>query len=340
VAHLAFAFCCLVWGSTFILLERVTRVFGPVEIAVLRMLCGAAAVSLFWWLRNRDFRLARRDWIPLLVVAFIFTAPSQIIQAYILAHGFNHSFLGSMVAAIPLLTILISVPMLGQRPTARELVGVLGGLACMFLLVEDGVERGMSPALLGLVFLVPLSATLSNTYIKWKLAHVPAAPLTVALLVMASVALLPLELFPAVMNHWEIAAPENAVVTPISVLYLFLIGIVGSGISTMIFVWMVLKKGPLFAGMTTYIVPLLALAWGSFDQESISTRQLIAIAAILAMVAVVQSGGRREEAADPGEEHLSPGELLAPAVPLMVLAVDPELSATHPVADVPESLAS
>ena len=26
--HLAFIFCCFVWGSTFILLERVTHVFG------------------------------------------------------------------------------------------------------------------------------------------------------------------------------------------------------------------------------------------------------------------------------------------------------------------------
>jgi drug/metabolite transporter (DMT)-like permease len=340
VAHLAFVFCCVVWGSTFILLERVTHVFGPVEIAVLRMFSGAAAVSVFWWLRNRSFRLAGRDWIPLLVVAFVFTAPSQVFQAYVLAHGFNHSFLGSMVAAIPLLTILISVPMLGEKPTSRELIGVLGGLACMFLLVEDGVERGMSAGLLALVFTVPLSATLSNTYIKWKLSHVPAAPLTVALLVAAAVSLLPLQLFPAVLEKLQIAAPAGASVTPISVFYLFLIGVVGSGISTMVFVWMVLERGPLFAGMTTYIVPLLALVWGGYDQETISARQLAAIAAILAMVAVVQSGSRRSFDEAQADVRDSPGELLAPAVPLMVLSVDPELTATPAPSEIPESLAS
>ncbi len=290
MAHLAFAFCCIVWGSTFILLDRVTHVFGPVEIAVLRLFAGGAAVSVFWWLRNRDYRWARRDWAPLLVVALLFTAPSQVIQAFVLAHGFNHSFLGSMVAAIPLLTILISIPMLGLRPSPRELVGVLGGLACMGLLVEDGVERGVSPWLLVLVFLVPLSATLSNVYIKWKLPHVPAAPLTVALLVVSALSLLPLEIFPAALAKWQMTAPAGAIVTPQAVFYLFLIGVVGSGISTMVFIWMVLKKGPLFAGMTTYVVPILALVWGGFDQETISTPQLVAIATILAMVAVVQSG--------------------------------------------------
>ncbi len=45
VAQIAFLFCCLVWGTSFILLERVTHVMGPVEIAIWRMLTGAAVVG-------------------------------------------------------------------------------------------------------------------------------------------------------------------------------------------------------------------------------------------------------------------------------------------------------
>ena len=90
-------------------------------------------------------------------------------------------------------------------------------------------------------------------------------------------------------------------------LYLFLLGVVGSGISTMVFVWMILKKGPLFAGMTTYVVPVLALLWGLADGETITPRQLVAIAGVLFMVALVQSGARRpavwEQAID---EAISP----------------------------------
>ena len=129
----------------------------------------------------------------------MFTAPPQVIQAYVLEQGFGHSFFGTMVAAIPLLTILVSVPMLGMLPTGRELFGVLGGLACMFLLVEDGVHRGMSSGLLALTLIIPLSSALSNTFIKWKLPHVPAAPLTTMLLVVAGLALVPLQLSPQLM---------------------------------------------------------------------------------------------------------------------------------------------
>ena len=58
---------------------------------------------------------------------------------------------------------------------------------------------------------------------------------------------------------------------------------------------MVFKRGPLFAGMTTYVVPMLAMAWGLFDHETISTQQLVAMAGVLVMVGLVQSGTTRPE---------------------------------------------
>jgi drug/metabolite transporter (DMT)-like permease len=303
VAHLAFIFCCFVWGTSFILLERVTHFFGPVEIGIWRMLSGAAVVGLFWWLRRDGLALQRRDWVYMGIAALAFTAPPQVIQAYVLAQGFGHSFFGTMVAAIPLLTILVSIPMLRVVPTSRELFGVLGGLACMWLLVEDGVHRGMSLGLLALTFVIPLSSALSNTFIKWKLPHVPAAPLTATLLVAASFALLPLQLSTPALEAMNIAGPADAAATPTALVYLLLLGIVGSGISTLVFIWMILEKGPLFAGMTTYVVPVLALLWGTVDRETISPRQMLAIAGVLAMVALVQTGSR-ETQTEPLAERL------------------------------------
>jgi drug/metabolite transporter (DMT)-like permease len=307
VAHLAFVFCCVIWGTSFILLERVTHVFGPVEIGIWRMFSGAAAVAVCWWFNDRNFRLSHRDWLIMIVASLVFTAPPQVIQSYVLHQGFGHSFFGTIVAAVPLLTILVSVPMLRIWPTQRELVGVLGGLACLWFLVEDGMDRGMSVGLLVLALMIPLASALSNTVIKWKLPHVPAAPLTAILLLVAGFTLVPLQLSPSATDALHVAAPTGGSVTATAAFYLFLLGVVGSGISTMVFVWMILKRGPLFAGMTTYVVPVLALLWGLADGETITPRQLIAIAGVLAMVAMVQSGSRRpailEQAID---EAISP----------------------------------
>jgi len=315
VAHLAFIFCCVVWGTSFILLERVTHVMGPVEIGIWRLLCGAGIVGSCWWLKRGAYRVSGRDLALIGVSSLLFTAPPQIIQAYVLEQGFGHGFFGTMVAAIPLMTILVSVPMLGVRPTSRELIGVLVGLACIFLLVEDGMQRGMSLSLLALTMLIPLSSALSNTFYKWQLPHVPAAPLTTLILVVSAFALMPLQATPGLLASMHVGAPVGVEVSPDAVIYLLLLGIVGSGVSTMTYIWLVLKRGPLFAGMTTYVVPVIALLWGTLDHEAISGQQVVAIAGVLTMVAIVQTGSKRTSTS----EVLQPaaaGDLVA-SIPLL-----------------------
>jgi hypothetical protein len=77
--------------------------------------------------------------------------------------------------------------------------------------------------------------------------------------------------------------------------YLGLLGVVATGLSTAAFFYMVFKQGPLFAGMTTYVVPMLAMVWGMFDHEQISTQQLAAMAGVFVMVGLVQSGAASTE---------------------------------------------
>ena len=72
--------------------------------------------------------------------------------------------------------------------------------------------------------------------------------------------------------------------------YLLVLGVVATGISTVAFFYMVFKHGPLFAGMTTYVVPILALAWGQFDHETISA-------------AAARSNGRRARHGRPRPER-------------------------------------
>src|SRR4051812_40759405 len=262
---------------------------GPVEIGIWRMVSGAAVVGACWWVKRDRYRMTMRDLVLIACSSLLLTVPTQIIQAYVLEQGYGHGFFGTMVAAIPLLTILVSVPMLGVRPTGRELFGVLGGLACIFVLVEDGMQRGMSPGLLALTMIIPLSSALGNTFYKWKVPHVPAAPLTTIILLVSTIALLPLQAAPRLMSSLSIGPPTGTAVSAGAVIYLLLLGVIGSGVSSMAYIWLVLKRGPLFAGMTTYVVPVIALLWGTLDHETISGQQSLAIAGVLGMVALVQT---------------------------------------------------
>jgi drug/metabolite transporter (DMT)-like permease len=165
----------------------------------------------------------------------------------------------------------------------------LGGLACVWLIVDDGFDRGMSLGFVALTLSIPLSSALSNTIIKWKLGNVPAVPLTTGILAIAGLSLLPLEFSPAAKSALHLSNPTETA-TALTWAYVFTLGVVATGISTAVFVWLIIVRGPLFAGMTTYVVPVLSLLWGTVDSERISPQQLVAIAGVLSMVALVQSG--------------------------------------------------
>ncbi len=211
MAYAAFVFVCLMWGSTFILLERVSHALGPVDVGTWRLLSAAAALGVIWWCKRDVYRLERRDWGPILISALVANVPPYISQPYVLAQGFGHSFFGVAVAAVPLLTILMSIPMLGVWPTFRQLTGVIGGLVCLWFVVEDGFGRGMSFSLLALAAMVPLTASFNNTYIKRNLSHAQALPMTAAMLGSAGLMMLPLVFCRPLLDSLHLGGPVHPV---------------------------------------------------------------------------------------------------------------------------------
>jgi drug/metabolite transporter (DMT)-like permease len=283
----AFAFICLVWGSTFIATERASHALGPVGIGVWRLLGGTLVLAVLWAINHRSFRISRRDWPALLAYTLTVVLP-YVVQPYVLEQGFGHSFFSAMVALIPLMTIVSSLPILGVRPSGRELAGVLGGLACIVLLLMDGFDRGISPRLFGLALVIPLCSAIGNPFVKRMLSHVPALPVTAASLGCAGLLLVPMELAPSSLSSIGLDGPAAPHDLTIAVAAMLFLTVFGTALSTLAFMWLVIRRGPLFPSMTTYIVPLVGLLWGRYDHEVITTRQLVAMAGVITMVALVQ----------------------------------------------------
>ncbi len=300
--YLLFLLLCLVWGSNFIMMERATHAFNPVTVAFGRLLCGSIVLALIWLLGRKRYRIAAIDWAKITLVTFLATSVPFVIQSYVVGRGFGHSYFAIMVALVPLVTIVVSVPMLGQWPSWRQMVGILGGLVCMGFIVGDGSDRGMSAGLLLLALVVPCVYAVGNTFVKWKLSHVPALPLTTLLLGVAALILLPLELSPTAQHAIGLTGPAEPHDWVLATAALLLSGVLATGLSVLVFIHLVIQQGPLFAGMVTYVVPVLALLWGAVDNETITTRQLVAMAGVLGMVALVQVGSARHDAPAPGAD--------------------------------------
>jgi len=299
--YLSFLFICFVWGSSFILVDRAAHALGPVTIGMDRLLGGSLVLGLYWAYSRRPVQIRARDWRHILVVAAMANAWPFVVLPYVMTQADEHAYFGMMVALVPLVTLLAAIPMLGIWPSPRQLVGVLGGLVCMAGVVLDGSKRGISLGVLALGLTVPFTYALGNTYIKWKLDHLHSLPLTVLFLGAGGLMLFPLWCWPAAQAAAGIGGPAQPYDWPLALVSISLLAIVGTGLAILLFIHLVKHQGPLFAGMVTYVIPVMALAWGQYDGERLTPLQLAAMAGVLTMVALVQWG-----AANNGQELPDP----------------------------------
>lgn len=297
--YVLFAIVCVTFGSNFILMHRAALAMGPVYVALGRVLGASIVLGIVWWFATPKSRFKLELMPHIALVALLGNVVPFVIQPCVIHQGMDHSFVGMLVAFTPLLTILVSIPMLGVRPTLPQTIGVLGGLVCMGLILLDGSHREFAMDHLLWAMSVPLGYAISNVYIKRACHGVATLPLTALIFSASTLMLLPLAVAEPLLDPFGLGPPQNPTGWPLAIASVLFLGIIGTGFSGYIFVRLVQKEGPLFAGMVTYVIPLLALFWGSYDHETITLRQTIAIIGVLGMVALTQYGTRRAAIIDP-----------------------------------------
>jgi len=295
MAYARFLLICVIWGSSFILMKKAYLAFGPVTIAGLRAASGAAILLLLWHaLRrgaHRRWPLGRAQLLPLMVPVLIGFVYPYVMQPHLVGKHQDSAYFGMMVALVPLLTIVVSVPVLRMWPRWRELAGVLVGLVCMVLLGGVGEARGVPWYDFVLAATMPTSYAVSNTVIKRVFHDVPPMALTCSGLALAGLLLLPTGL------AGESVKTADAQPMTVAVLSVGVLGVLGTGVAMYLFNGLIQSHGPLFAGMVTYLVPLGALVWGWLDDERVTAAQLVAMGGIFLGVALVQWPGRSARAA-------------------------------------------
>jgi drug/metabolite transporter (DMT)-like permease len=283
LAYVWFVFICVTWGSSMILMKKAALAMSPLEIATWRLIGGAVTLGLLCWWNRSTLGFRRQDWRWLLVIVVLGYAWPYSWQPWLVArHG--SAFIGMTVSFVPLLTILVSVPILGVFPTARQVAGVLGALVCLGMLVIDGIQRAIPLRDLVLAGTVPLGYAICNVCIRRWLSHVAPLPLSFQSMAVSGLLLLPISLnfrgpVSASSDDWMVAIGSVAV-----------LGIFSTGLAIWLFNKLIHEQGPLFAGMATNLVPVGAVLWGWLDQETVSPLQVVALLGIVLMVSVVQFG--------------------------------------------------
>ncbi|MEO0514225.1 MAG: EamA family transporter [Planctomycetota bacterium] len=306
MAYAWFGLVCVIWGSSFILMKKAAVVFGPLTIGAGRVLGGAIVLGVLlgatagWRRRRRQeglppsgaIKFSTWSWRGFgalwVVVVLGFVYPFSM-QPYLIGRLGQSGFIGMMVCLVPLLTIAASVVLLRVWPSWRQWIGVVVGFAAMPVLFGVGRELGVSGWEFVLAATVPLGYAVSNTWVKKTLSHWSPAALTASACALAAWVLVPAGLSREKMHIGEVdTATLIAAVGAVLVL-----GVMGTGVATVLFYRLVQERGPLFAGMVTYVVPVEALLLGAMDGEAVTRGQVVALAVILGCVALVQWPARK-----------------------------------------------
>ena len=261
--------------------------FNAPAISAGRMLGGMLALSAVWLLlrrftnEKRSWTLGRQDVPALGVVVVVGFVVPWTLQPYLIGTYQQSGLFGMMVSLVPLLTVVVSMPMLGVRPNPRQGLGVLLGLVMVVILFGDAVNAHGVPAwAMGLAVAVPLCYAVSNTWVKLRFHDADSLLLSAVVMGIGLLFMLPVARLNGAINNISIGKAIASVA---------FLGIVGSGLAMWMFYKMIQLRGPLFAGMVTYVVPGIAVILGwAFEDEVVTQWQVLALVGIVVSVALVQ----------------------------------------------------
>ena len=266
----------LIWGSSFILIKKGLVGLSPLQVGSLRIVMAGLFLFLFGFKKIR--KITKKEWKWIAATGFLGT----FFPAFLFAFGqteIDSAIASILNSTVPLLTLITGLLFFGAIFIRRQFIGVMIGLLGTVLLIVSGAS--LNPGQNYYFSLLPLLATIMYAFnanlIKHYLQEIPVLRLTVG----SFVAIFPCALLVLCSTGFFEAKFLALEETRISLLYVAILGIAGTGIAKVIFYRLVQISSPVFSTSFTYLIPIVAFMWGFLDGESFGLWQLFAAAVIL-----------------------------------------------------------
>ena len=282
----------LVWGSSFILMKQGLKAFSSDEVASIRITI-ASAFMLPFLIKHYKIDLKKNAKGLLLMGVF-----GNLIPAFLFTKAetqISSSLTGMLNALTPMFTIMIGMIAFNHKISKNQIIGVLVGFLGAIALVAlgDNKENDQTKNIMYslLVAAATLCYAISVNGIKAYLGHVNSLTATVwSFTLIGPIAAIYLFGFTDVINH-ATQHPEGLK----SLGYITILAVFGSALSVVIFNVLIKLSGSVFASSCTYLIPIVAIGWGLFDDEAINLFQVLAVIVIIAGIWMINSTKKLEK---------------------------------------------
>ena len=272
-------FLALVWGTSFILIKRGLDSFSATQVGALRLvIAGVAVIPLIW---GQAHRVKREEWKWILLVGVIGNALPAVL--FPLAETrLNSASVGTINVMSPIFVLIFGVLMFQLRVSWGQVVGIVLGLIGVLMLILLGTNESVSLSEHLLYASAALVATVgygfSTNIMKRYLLAVPATlgP-SYALFFMA----IPYAIYLIGWGDLKTVFDTHGQTAWNSLGAITLLGLFGTALALVLFYRLIQLTSPIVAASVTYLIPLVALAWGLSDGESLNVWQYLGMAVIL-----------------------------------------------------------
>lgn len=264
----------LIWGSSFILIKKGLIGLNPYQLGALRIIFTAVFLLIIGFKSLTEIKSFQWKYIAITALfgtflpAFLFAIAETKVSSSIC------SILNSLT---PLNTLMIGIVAFGLAFKRSQFIGVVIGLIGTAILIFNGKHESSTDNYYYtiLVIIASICYAANVNLIKKYLSDVKPLSITTGNF---TVMLIPALIILSCTNFFEIVHLKE---TQHSMLFIMILGVVGTGIANILFFKLIQMSSPVFASSVTYLIPIVAFFWGLLDNESLTAFQFFGAFIIL-----------------------------------------------------------
>ncbi len=269
-----FTVLSLIWGSSFILMKTGMHTLTPYQVASIRILSAGLVLVPF---ARKALREIPKNKMFLVVLSGLL---GSFFPAYLFCLAetkIDSSVAGILNALTPLFTILVGVAFFQLKVSLQKVIGVLVGFGGLCLLIAPTGNisfENFSFSLLALLATIfyGVNVNLIGRHMKGVGSLNIASLAFVFLLIPCIIILYFTGYFALPLTHKDVL---------VSTVASFVLGVMGTAVASILFYILIKRAGTLFGSMVTYGIPFIAVMWGVWGGEHVTSLQVGCLGIIL-----------------------------------------------------------
>ncbi|CAN5654638.1 DMT family transporter [soil metagenome] len=265
----------VIWGSSFILIKRGLEAYTPLQVGAIRM--GVSFLCLLPFLVKSLKKVPRDKWKYLFAAGWLGNGIPSILFPLAETH-LNSALTGMLNSLTPLFTFIIGISIFKMKFSQNKILGLVIGLigACLLIAGRNSDDAQSDLFYTTAVIIATFCYGTSVNIIRSKLADIDSISNSAMALLFTG-----LPMGASLFFTDFISRTQNIPGAGMSLMYVFILAIFGTALSTVLFNKLIKISGALFATSVTYLIPIVAVLWGFADRETLTPIHFLGLSGAL-----------------------------------------------------------